>query len=447
MLKAKIFADKLDHAVYIVLLLSLFLVFWNPVALMMNLTGDNPVIALVWRAITSFICWLVILLCLLCSVRSRSLILSSFMTLSLWVRWLIVIFFFIGLLSAINAYSPSLAFKGLSIDMTMLLSVLFLAGYWQGNKRRIDWLIMVIIICAVGYLLVLLYMLYFAKALDWEQNYQSLLLVRYNFANPRFFDHFSSWFLPLLCLPLLSKKYTKMIKVLAFLAMISLWFMVIAHSSRAFILEYIVIVCVLGVLNFRFLWPFLGYQCIAVIIAAFLFWFINLSLETTSIMSRDLLANNDRWLLWSKSLWLASHHLRLGIGELNAIYYLQDYPHNVLLSVLLQWGVIAFVIFLLIGIRSFQYACIAMKAYRDSALYFVAFTSVLAGMTHAMVSNLFKMPLSQFSLVFAMGLLLCFMPLSKTITLKRYMHYLLLILILSLIVLLCVLVYFFSVMI
>jgi hypothetical protein len=217
--------------------------------------------------------------------------------------------------------------------------------------------------------------------------------------------------------------------------MMSLWFVIIAHSSRALILEYIVIAIVLGVLNRKWLLRFFTWQLFAVICAVVLFYIVQLFIPAESVVQRSLLANSDRMLLWSKSIALGFNHLLLGVGELNALYYLRDYPHNIVLTVFVQWGVFGLVIFLLVALRSFIKSCELMKINKDSALYFVSFCGVLAAMTHAMLSNLFKLPLSQLSLIFMCGLLLSFMPKTKEMDQKKH-HLILVVLVVILILIL-----------
>ena len=54
-----------------------------------------------------------------------------------------------------------------------------------------------------------------------------------------------------------------------------------------------------------------------------------------------------------------------------------------------------------------------MKINKDSALYFVSFCGVLAAMTHAMLSNLFKLPLSQFKPYFYVWIIVVFYAANK----------------------------------
>ncbi|WP_440682473.1 O-antigen ligase family protein [Cysteiniphilum halobium] len=411
--KKLISSNNTEHFIYGVMLIGLILVFWSPIG-MMKISMTNTVMLYVWRGLTALFCWIVILALFTASRDARNGILSTFHALSIWVKSLIVLFFCIGIISASLAFHPATAFKGVSIDMTLLLSILFLANYFQRFPENIRWLIAIVIICAISYTLVLILNVllahfYFPPKIV-QFNFPEFFLRQFNFANPRFFDHFASWFLPILCLPLLSHSYSRLFKLLGLIAMASLWFVVIAHSSRALILEYIVITVVLGILNYKILIRFLGWQIFAFIIGAIVFYLIHQVVGGSYLLERNFLANQDRWSLWAKSLTLAAHHPLLGVGELNALYYLKDYPHNIILTIACQWGIIGLACFLLVGLRAFRRACEYMPSHKQSALYFVAFASVLAGMTHALVSNIFKLQLSQFSLIFAMGLLLSFMP-------------------------------------
>ncbi|MDA0909988.1 MAG: O-antigen ligase family protein [Proteobacteria bacterium] len=406
-------SNNTEHFIYGVMLIGLIMVFWNPIG-MMKISMENTLMLYVWRGITALFCWIVILILFTASRDARNGILATFHALSTWIKSLIILFFCIGVISASLAFHPATAFKGISIDITLLLSVLFLAYYFSRFSDHVRWLIGAVIICAISYLFVLILNVllahfYFPPKIA-QFNFPEFFLRQFNFANPRFFDHFATWFLPILCLPLLSHNYSLAFKVLSLIAMSSLWFVIIAHSSRALILEYIVITVVLGALNHKILIRFLGWQVLALIIGALLFYIIQSIVGGETVLARNIFANQDRWSLWAKSLALAAHYPLLGVGELNALYYLRDYPHNIILTIACQWGVIGLACFLFVGLRAFRRACEYMQDHKKSTLYFVAFASVLAGMTHALVSIIFKLQLSQLSLIFAMGLLLSFMP-------------------------------------
>ncbi len=403
------------------MLLGLLLAFWSPLGFLL---GDITVgiLTFFWRGMTVLFIWVVLLLLFIISSKGKMLIAESFCALSKWIKLLIIVFFIIGVLSAsIKAFSPPTAFKALAIDLSMLLCVLYLASYFKRYPKAINWLIATVIICAILYFLITVGYLY---AVDYllhapmnKSEYLSFILNQLNFSNKRFLDHFISWFLPLLALPLMSSNYVKLMKVLSFIAMVALWFFVIAHASRSILVEYVVILLVMSVLNYRMTLRFFFYHLSAAVIAALLFIIVNSSVGLLSVLERDVLANGDRWLLWARTLNIAIHNPLLGVGELNLVFYLQDYPHNIVLAIFAQWGVVALAAFLLVVLRSFIRAVQLMREYIQSELYFVAFSSVLAGMIHALFSNLFRMPLSQISLIFALGLLLSFMR-TKSVSLR-----------------------------
>ena len=464
-----------EHIIFFLLLVGLVLIFWNPIGLF-SVNPKNGVLLFAYRGFTALFCWTVLLVLLALSHHAKKGIIDCFLSLSPWIRWLIVVFFSIGLLSAtFKAYSAPTAFKGVAIDITMLITILFLASYFKRYPNAINWLIATVIICAISYLFAVLFNISLISYIDGNTSiaiaHKRLIIRQFNFSNPRFFDHFVSWFLPLLCLPLLSSTHQNIkqnlakkplryrlpkcyceakmptgncFKALAFLAMISLWFAVIAHASRAFIVEYLVILIVLVIVNKKIAGRFFSYQFITIILGALLFYSVNISLGLDNVLQRDVFDNQDRWLLWEKTLLIGLNHPLLGVGELNLLYYLNNYPHNILLAVFAQWGVIGLAIFLLVCLRSFRYGWYLAKKYRDLASYLMAFSCVLAGMTHALVSNLFRLQLSQYSLVFVIGLLLSFMPQERH-SIAKYWHSILTLLLLASLLVLAVVPYFYIV--
>ena len=197
-----------EHIIFSLLLVGLVLIFWSPVGLF-GVAHKNGILLFAYRGFTALFCWMVVLLLLVISRQSKQRVIQIFLSLSLWIRWLIVVFFTIGLLSAtFKAYSAATAFKGVAIDITMLITVLFLASYFKRFPDAVNWLIAAVMICAISYFLGLLLNIGVISYIDGNTSIaidnKRLILRQFNFSNPRFFDHFASWFLPLLCLPLLS---------------------------------------------------------------------------------------------------------------------------------------------------------------------------------------------------------------------------------------------------
>ena len=406
-------ATQLVHLIYGFLLIALLFVFWSPLSLIYA-GAKAPALIFFWRSMTALCFWIIFLCLLLISRKAKVMIFEEFLSFSVEVRGLILLFFMIGVLSASFAVNTPTAFKVLGLYFSMLLAVLLLASYFREFPHGIDALVIVIIVCAISYFLAVVGHIdlpgHIGLKIFAGQSDPAIVLRQYNFSNPRFLDHFISWFLPICCLPLLELHASKCRKILAFIAMFCLWFFAFAHASRALLVEYGAIFIILGALNIRMTLRFFSFQLFACVSALLSFMIVNHSIGVESVFVRDFLANHDRFILWQKTLAIALHHFFLGVGALNLLFYLHDYPHNIVLTVFAEWGVFGLAIFLLLGLRSLRLAFRLMKNQRNSARYFVASAAVLAAMTHALFSNVFRLPLSQVSAVFAIGLLLSFMP-------------------------------------
>jgi len=427
----------LPHVVFSLILAGLVWIFFNP---MISLTGgilkyiSDDVVYMRFRSFVYIIGIIIFFLCL--SKNSRGYVSKIWLNFSVYVRVLIMLFFIICFLSSIlKAVSFFVSFSQVILDLAIFYIVLFVAGYTKDNIYfAVKSLYLTILTCVLVYsVLLLVNFIYCFYIIDEVQLAKDVLYL-YNFANPRFLDHFFSWFLPILTLPLIYSRdniyFSKGIKLLSFFAIVCVWFIIICHASRSFILEYFVLALFLLIFYPKFVLRIIGYVMFGFIVAFVMyhiFKVIGSSINHANVLSdtlfdRDFSESSER--IYILKGWLHISYLNpwLGIGKLqNVYYYGYNYAtqlgaaHNIFFEILGYFGVVALGCFTLMFARVGRVYSSIISKYKDDVVFIILSSCFVTGMTHAMVSNIFKESLGRYSSIFIFGMLLAYMPIKKHI--------------------------------
>jgi O-antigen ligase len=132
------------------------------------------------------------------------------------------------------------------------------------------------------------------------------------------------------------------------------------------------------------------------------------------------------------------NHPFLGVGENNFGYNntVGGRPHNFLLSVWAQWGIIAFSCLALVLVRSTKVIYFSLKSnLSQDPVFIIVCLMIIAGLSHAFVSPLFASPLGKFSSIIVIGFLLSYMTQYSQQSISMRNRYQIL---LSLCILLCI---------
>lgn len=80
-----------EHIIFFLLPVGLVLIFWNPIGLF-SVNPKNGLLLFAYLGFTALSCWTVLLLLLALSHHAKKGIIDCFLSLSPWIRWLIVVF-------------------------------------------------------------------------------------------------------------------------------------------------------------------------------------------------------------------------------------------------------------------------------------------------------------------------------------------------------------------
>jgi len=427
--------EKIDqympHVIFVVLLFGLIAIFINilaPKFSLYNMLRLDQVIWIKYRFLTIRISLFISLIFMLFSKTSQEYVIKTFLSFSVWIRCLLILLFSLMILS--DVFKSVIVFSSIvqsSIDFTSFIFILFLGKYFRKNLQ-----VSIYILIYTVAILSILYFIFIFVAMHDVNSYTGLvhddiltharaeLFWRYNFTNPRFLDHFITWFLPIMAIPLLLENQKRHLKVLCLLAMTILCFLIIAHGCRAFIFEYLFIFSIMIVFMPKNAIKFFVYMSLAFILGYILFYLIfawpfsdnglltNKGVLGKSLLTRALMRSSDRIDVWSLCVWLATQNPLLGIGKLTLPMYTipnQWIAHNIIFEIMSDFGFISLFIFILILSRFVSSWMTIVKSKKDDIIFFAVSSSVIAGLTHALMSNIFKEALGRYSTIFIFGLL------------------------------------------
>jgi hypothetical protein len=334
--------------------------------------------------------------------------LAIFRELPLSARWGFGTVLGLGVFSAALAPSPSDGF--LEVGHFVLLFVLagVVAVAIRQNPKKTEWLILGSVVASA-----LLYAVYFAVRYGGSLALPKLEIGRETvsgFANIRFFNQYQTWTLPLLVGTVLSvPKKWRVSRGLLFLLPSLWWTLVFASNVRGTILAMAV-----GAIGAWLLFRSRAHRWLAVQIAStatggvlyfLLFYLGGEAVPQVAERLKDV-GQGGRPHYWMKCLEMAWMNPWLGIGPMHYAWPPNNFasgahPHSALFQWLAEWGVLSTTIMSSLAVWG---GWSWMKQERDVTareedllpeVGVALVAAALAGASHAMVSGLIVMPVSQ----------------------------------------------------
>jgi O-antigen ligase len=339
-------------------------------------------------------------------------------------RYGLVLFFTLGLISSIRLPYPAYALADVAMLFLLILLIAVTAASRELCGERFDkWA--VLLLAATGFAVALQEFMGFIAGwvLGFEFSYEQALI---HFSHPRFYNQLQTWSLPMLAaLPLVlpGKRWIKWLCV----TLLGLqWFLLIALAARGSI------VSLLAAMVFIALWLpaqrkfWLKSQLAGLVVGIGIYigilllngWLLPQSQSGefyAHSAGRSMLHTSGRSMFWRLSVEDALKHPVLGTGPANyacdAKTWVPAHPHNFPLTILGEWGFIAFFLLvtlaLMIGLsflkklRSAHHTADAGQT--GPPLRAMLAISVIAGALHACLSGLLIMPASQVALLLIAG--------------------------------------------
>ena len=339
--------------------------------------------------------------------------------LSIPIRYALGLFFLIGIASSLRLEHPAYALVDVSMMLVIMILIAVTAASRNLSGERFD-KFAVLLLAAMGLAVATQELMGFAAgwAFGSEFSYEHALI---HFAHPRFYNQLQTWSIPTLAaLPLLFP-HKRWIKIGCVFLIGLQWFLVIALAARgtAISLFIAMVFIALWIPAHRGVW--LKFQLGGLIVGNAIYFgiiFLNGALIPKSesgefyaySVGRPMAHTSGRSTFWRLSINDAIKHPLLGSGPTrfacDSELVLPAHPHNFPLRILGEWGMIAFVLFLMLAI-TIGLAFLKNLKYRneesltDPPLKAIVGVSLIAGIIHACLSGLLIMPASQVALIIA----------------------------------------------
>ena len=313
---------------------------------------------------------------------------------------LLIAFIFFGYLSSL--FSTEVSF---SLLYTFHISLLLLTIYCVStinDKKSILVIIYALLITHTSLLLVCLLNLIFTLS---DQQPLSPYIIYSGFINIRFFNQVQVFILPFLILLLKFKNVQRIVFVIIFLNSL----LIFIGQARGALLSF------LAFSIFALLFKSTLKKQVFIGLACFFISYITFyALDSLNKGGAEILrtTTSGRIELWLNTLSnLSLKHLLIGNGP--GVFEMSlgnsapfSHPHNSLIEIINEWGVIALVCIVTVVFITFKNAITHLKKHKKDIITESLFYSFAIGITYSLFSGVHVMPVSQTLLFIIWGLLL-----------------------------------------
>ena len=338
----------------------------------------------------------------------------------------LLLFILICLYSSLFSVAPLQSMMITCQYITMMAVAFMFSGMIAKSAKLYRSVLIILLIVSVAFVLASLLVYLYIQLNNYKLTYQNLIetVVYSGFTNVRFFNQYITWILPFLSLPLLyvNKKW---IKCLVFILLTYWWFLGLGTSSRAFVVEW-VLVAVVTIFFFRkHAFKFLAYNIAAAILGAVLMYLLLIpeasqSVASATVIDRSFVQDSTRLKVWLGVFDVFLKHPFFGVGPgLFPIYGIKmtdtytimtAAPHNFPLRMFAETGLVGTVLLavplLVGGYTLLRKTYASLKSGVANQLDLVVIASLISASFHALVSGVMTMPLSQYVFVFVIAIAL-----------------------------------------
>ncbi|KJZ28185.1 O-antigen ligase family protein [Pseudoalteromonas fuliginea] len=311
-----------------------------------------------------------------------------------------IIFIFSGCLSSFISKETSF-----SLFYTLHISLLFITLQSLSsinNKKSILFIIYVLIIAHTSLILICLLNIIFTLS---EQQPLNPYIIYSGFINIRFFNQVQVFILPFLVLLLKFKGIQRVVFIILFLNLLLIFIGQARGALLSFLAFSIFALALKTTLKKQVL---IGLACLALSCITF-YALDSLNKGGTEILRTSTSGRVDLWLNTLSSLSIK--HLFIGNGP--GIFEMSlgnsapfSHPHNSLIEILNEWGLIALICILTAVFTTFKKAVTHLRGHKKDVITESLFYSFAIGVIYSLFSGVHVMPVSQTLLFIMWGLLL-----------------------------------------
>jgi len=326
----------------------------------------------------------------------------------------VLLFALLAVCSAALAARPFWAFEELALTFLLFIAVLTVVACFDRQSRAALDAALMIAFMASAALFVSVFTIAQIGAHDAGAKFQWFAPF-VSFANVRFFSQYQAYTLPLMVLPLVAFRVPRRWRIGAFLIGAIWWALQIAICTRAvwfgLLVELVFLVWFLRNEAKRFL----SVQAAQIAGGAMLYWvFTKLVQQAPPGVERIIaegLDSADRLSLWRSALQMIADAPFLGVGPMHFAFRqmtIASHPHNALLQVASEYGLIGLLLalFALIFLLRWAVTTCRSAAGENREINVALAACLVMGLSDAMFSGNTLMPHSQMGLCVIVGWLL-----------------------------------------
>ncbi|MBB1290224.1 O-antigen ligase family protein [Pseudoalteromonas sp. SR43-6] len=313
---------------------------------------------------------------------------------------LYLIFIFSGCLSALMSMEQSF-----SLLYTFHISLLILIMYYVStinDKKPVLFIIYALLIAHTSLTLICLLNIIFILS---EQQPLNPYIIYSGFINIRFFNQVQVFILPFLVLLLKFKSIQRVVFIVLFLNLLLIFIGQARGALLSFLAFSIFALALKTTLKKQVL---IGLVCLTLSCITF-YVLDSLNRGGAEILRTSSSGRIDLWFNTLSNLSLK--HLFIGNGP--GVFEMSlgssapfSHPHNSLIEILNEWGLIALICILTVVFTTFRKAITYLKQHKKDIITESLFYSFAIGITYSLFSGVHVMPVSQTLLFIMWGLLL-----------------------------------------
>jgi len=358
----------------------------------------------------------------LISTQARQKLGGLLLAIPVWVRIILMVFFGLGLSSALLTANPAYPLLDVAMLFLLMLTAFTVASTRQILGIHFDRVVLTCIaMMGLGILFQeLLGMLVFLSA-DMQFNYRESL---FHFFHPRLYNQVQTWTIPILALLPVAFGKSRRLGLLGIFLIGAQWYIILQSGARGTTISLILAMLIIGLAlpSVRTFW--LKVQVTGLILG--ILFYVSTAFFLGSVqpdkteyvaesVGRPLLHTTGRTDLWKHAIEDAIQNPLLGAGPMRyacgANHYLAGSPHSFPLQIMGEWGIPAFVLLgILFGWMVYSWihaakSLINVNTYNQTLVACLSI-SCLAAIIHVCVSGLLIAPSSQVTGILITGWLL-----------------------------------------
>jgi putative inorganic carbon (hco3(-)) transporter len=254
------------------------------------------------------------------------------------------------------------------------------------------------------------------------------------FSNIRAFNQYQLWTIGVLSLPLVAFRFESNLRLRLLYVALTLWWVLLFYSaSRGVIVAWAIGTVITLAIYRKLAWPFLKlqfFQFSTGYIAYYVLFKIIPSVNQSTLITNTVIreTTNDRLELWKLAFILIEKFPLFGTGPMGYAWYSKTnaHPHNSLLQIAAEWGLIAtFIILTIAGYSTYQWlrklgsANLAKESELTKHLTVILFFTIITNAAYSLVDGVIVMPISQVLMFTIIGTMLgLYASISKATTIK-----------------------------